>query len=121
MGTEEIYTSRFAGFKVLKIPKGKTVAEMVEAYSELPNVEYTEPNYIYHINSTTPNDPSFGNLWGLNNTGQTGGTANADIDAPEACYRYNARVVRGVRVGASPEALRQRIEACGFRSINSVV
>lgn len=31
-----------------------------------------------------PNDPSLGQLWGLHNTGQTGGTADADIDAPEA-------------------------------------
>jgi len=33
----------------------------------------------------TPNDPSFaGQQWGMNNTGQTGGTNDADIDAPEA-------------------------------------
>ncbi len=31
-----------------------------------------------------PNDPSFSSLYGLHNTGQTGGTADADIDAPEA-------------------------------------
>ena len=30
-----------------------------------------------------PNDPRFAELYGLNNTGQTGGTADADIDAPE--------------------------------------
>jgi subtilisin family serine protease len=29
-------------------------------------------------------DPQFGQLWGLNNTGQTGGVSDADIDAPEA-------------------------------------
>ncbi|MEE8452775.1 MAG: S8 family serine peptidase [Thermoguttaceae bacterium] len=32
----------------------------------------------------TPNDASYSQLWGLNNTGQSGGTADADIDAPEA-------------------------------------
>ncbi|MGB3494132.1 MAG: S8 family serine peptidase, partial [Elainellaceae cyanobacterium] len=31
-----------------------------------------------------PNDPNFDDQWGLNNTGQTGGTDDADIDAPEA-------------------------------------
>ena len=31
-----------------------------------------------------PNDPRFGDLWGLHNTGQAGGTADADIDASEA-------------------------------------
>ena len=34
--------------------------------------------------SALPNDPSFSRLWGLNNTAQTGGLANADIDAPAA-------------------------------------
>lgn len=31
-----------------------------------------------------PNDPDFGLLYGMNNTGQFGGTTDADIDAPEA-------------------------------------
>ncbi|UCH96662.1 MAG: PKD domain-containing protein, partial [Candidatus Aminicenantes bacterium] len=31
-----------------------------------------------------PNDPKFSQLYGLHNTGQSGGTADADIDAPEA-------------------------------------
>ena len=34
--------------------------------------------------AVTPNDPSFSQLWGLHNTGQTGGTNDKDIDAPEA-------------------------------------
>ena len=32
----------------------------------------------------TPNDPSLWRLYGLNNYGQSGGTTDADIDAPEA-------------------------------------
>jgi len=31
-----------------------------------------------------PNDPMFNQQWALHNTGQTGGTPDADIDAPEA-------------------------------------
>src|SRR5690554_459699 len=34
--------------------------------------------------STFPNDPQFNQQWALNNTGQTGGLNDADIDAPEA-------------------------------------
>lgn len=49
LGTTVIYTSPSAGFKVLQIPEGKTVAEMVEAYSKQPIVEYAEPNYIERI------------------------------------------------------------------------
>jgi serine protease len=45
-GTSVIYTSRFAGFKSLRIPPAKTIEEMVEIYSKNPNVEYAEPNAI---------------------------------------------------------------------------
>ncbi len=31
-----------------------------------------------------PNDPQFGVMWDMNNTGASGGVADADIDAPEA-------------------------------------
>ncbi len=46
-------------------------------------VRYVEPNYVVSADAT-PNDPSYAQLWGMNNTGQTGGTPDADIDAPEA-------------------------------------
>ena len=46
-------------------------------------VLYAEPNYIVRA-ARTPDDPRFGELYGLHNTGQTGGTPDADIDAPEA-------------------------------------
>ena len=60
-----------------------TVEEAVALYSAEPDVEYAEPNFIVSI-LATPNDPRFGELWGLHNTGQTGGTPDTDIDAPEA-------------------------------------
>lgn len=43
------------------------------------------------------------------------------IEDPRDCPRYMARVVRGVAVGPSPDWLRRRLEAAGFRSINNVV
>jgi len=43
------------------------------------------------------------------------------IDARDRCHHYVGRVVRGVRVGPSPEPLRRRLEAAGFRSVNNVV
>ena len=45
-------------------------------------VSYAEPNFILRA-TAIPNDPLFPELYGLNNTGQTGGSADADIDAPE--------------------------------------
>lgn len=46
-------------------------------------VQAVQADFIAHI-SATPNDASYGSLWGLHNTGQSGGTADVDIDAPEA-------------------------------------
>ncbi len=69
---------------VVKDTTGKRDAmQLVESLKANPNVEYAEPNYLYYA-FDTPNDPEFNRLWGMNNTGQTGGTADADIDAPEA-------------------------------------
>jgi subtilisin family serine protease len=48
-----------------------------------PRVEAVEFNYFGYVNYE-PNDSDFNQLWGLHNTGQTGGTPDADIDAVEA-------------------------------------
>ena len=45
-------------------------------------VLYAEPNHIVRA-TAIPDDPRFGDLYGLHNTGQDGGVADADIDAPE--------------------------------------
>ena len=47
--------------------------------------------------------------------------ARVEIDSPELCGRYTARIVRGVKVQPSPPWLRQRLEALGQASINNVV
>ena len=43
------------------------------------------------------------------------------IEDADLCPRYVARVVRGVKVGPSPDWLRQTLEKVGLRSINNVV
>lgn len=48
-----------------------------------PAVLYAQPDYVHHT-QVIPNDTRFSDLWNLHNTGQTGGTSDADIDAPEA-------------------------------------
>jgi phenylalanyl-tRNA synthetase beta chain len=44
-----------------------------------------------------------------------------EIECPELCGRFTARVLRGVKVQPSPDWLRQRLEAIGQNSINNVV
>ena len=40
---------------------------------------------------------------------------------PEACPRYTARVIRGVKIGPSPEWFAKRLRTIGIRPINNVV
>jgi len=63
---------------------GYDVARAVSDYKNHPRIDYIEPDYIVHAEDVFPNDPRFGELWGLHNIGQDGGTPDADIDAPEA-------------------------------------
>ncbi len=43
------------------------------------------------------------------------------IEDAELCPRYSARVVKGVKIGPSPEWLRSTLEKVGIRSISNVV
>lgn len=67
---------------VLSFSKDIPVEEMVRRYNADVSVEYAEPDYIA-TSMAIPNDPRFSQQWGLNNTGQTGGTVDADIDTPQ--------------------------------------
>jgi phenylalanyl-tRNA synthetase beta chain len=48
-------------------------------------------------------------------------SVRVEIQAPEICGRFTARVIRGVKIQPSPQWLRDRLEACGVASINNVV
>jgi phenylalanyl-tRNA synthetase beta chain len=43
------------------------------------------------------------------------------IEDPDLCPRYTARIVKGVKVGPSPDWLRNTLEKVGIRSISNVV
>ncbi len=72
-----------AGLKLVVLPDGADVQSVARWYALQPEVRFAEPDYIYRVDGI-PNDPRFGELWGMNNTGQSGGTFDFDIDAPEA-------------------------------------
>src|SRR3989442_2419098 len=65
----------------------KNVAPLASELSARSDVEYAEPNYIVHT-TAIPNDRRFGELWGLQNTGQIiqgfPGIPGADISATAA-------------------------------------
>lgn len=58
--------------------------EFLSSVKQHPFVLEAQFNHYVEQRSTYPNDPSFNVQWALENTGQTGGLFDADIDAPEA-------------------------------------
>ena len=46
---------------------------------------------------------------------------SVEIECPNLCYRYTARMLRGVKIGPSPDWLVKRLEAIGQPSVNNVV
>jgi len=56
---------------------------------------------------------------------ESGGDAAAEvqiqIDEPNLCPAYRARIIRDVRVGLSPATMRYRLSAVGMRPINNIV
>ncbi|MBC8481141.1 MAG: phenylalanine--tRNA ligase subunit beta, partial [Planctomycetes bacterium] len=44
-----------------------------------------------------------------------------EIAEPELCKRYTARIIDGIKVGPSPDWMKNRLEALGLRSVNNVV
>ena len=72
------------GLTVVKLSSDKTVEDALTILKKSAGILYAEPNYRIKADLTFPNDPNFSQLWGMHNTGQTGGTEYADIDAPEA-------------------------------------
>jgi serine protease len=67
------------GTHVLRVAGGR-VEQTISALKRSPKVSYAEPDYVVRVDAT-PNDPSYSQLWAMQNTGQTGGTNDADIDA----------------------------------------
>ena len=55
----------------------------LEEIRTLPNVIYAQLNHNV-TQRVFPNDPDFSQMWDMHNTGQDGGSNDADIDAPEA-------------------------------------
>ncbi len=71
------------GLCLVQLGRGADVMRAIQGLSRAPDVIYAQPDFLWHAD-TIPNDTSMNALWGMNNTGQNGGTPDADIDAPEA-------------------------------------
>ena len=101
MGVTQVTTASQSGIQIWKTSSGN-VEQLISNNINNPALEYMELDYIITLlpvpttsptqqnlatttpQTTLPNDPDFPKLWGLNNTGQTGGKPDKDIDFPEA-------------------------------------
>ncbi|MEM7228752.1 MAG: S8 family serine peptidase [Planctomycetota bacterium] len=73
---------QYTDVMAVAVPPGNEVFWM-EQLRQAPGVAYAELNGI-GSGGAVPNDTHFGSQWHLLNSGQSGGTINADIDADEA-------------------------------------
>lgn len=89
-GSRVLVRQRTPGYYTLAVPDGSDVFAAIRAFSQLPEVAFAEPSEAGFNDALAyfPDDPDFGELWGLHNTGQSvngaAGTADIDVDAPEA-------------------------------------
>jgi subtilisin family serine protease len=76
------------GMFLLSGPSSLDVQTLSSAMATVPNVQFVEPDFEQAAAQVIPNDPSFNQLWGMNNTGSNPGVApgtpGADISAPAA-------------------------------------
>ena len=66
------------GLVLVETSEGASVLATAATLARDPRVVFAEPNYIRRYTQIPPNDPRYGELWGLNQV------SDADIDAPEA-------------------------------------
>jgi subtilisin family serine protease len=81
-GLTVVRTNRL-GATDLALAPGADPLAAVAALRATGAVVWAEENTLGEY-TVTPNDPNYSSQWNLNNSGQTGGTADADVDAPEA-------------------------------------
>ena len=97
IGIKAVKSIPALNIKTCQILAEKTINQVIQECKALSDIEYAEPDYkVFALEK--PNDPEYNRLWGLNNTGQTGGTNDADIDAEEAwdTEKGNKQVIVGV-------------------------
>lgn len=78
----QLASSEVDRWRLVRTESEAARAALHRAFAAHPLVERVELNHVVRA-QLTPGDPGFGLLWGLHNTGQSGGTPDADIDAPE--------------------------------------
>lgn len=100
-------------FRIVRLPRGSDVGNVVSIYSRNPNVEFAEPNYIA-TKYSVPNDPFYSLQWNFDNSVNGGvhaetawdistgnGVTIAIVDTGIAYENYNAG--RGEKYYRAPD------------------
>jgi subtilisin family serine protease len=71
---------------LIKQTKGEndSPTQLLSRFESHPKIKNVQLNHIVTLRENAPDDPRFEEQWGLKNTGQHGGTPNADIKALKA-------------------------------------
>ncbi len=127
-------------FVEVKLPAEELADKLTMAGLEVTALEKHDGDYVFEIEITS-NRPDWLSVVGiarevaaitgkkllpakeykLKNKIKNKEKFNITIKNKKDCPLYTAKIIRGVKVGPSPEWLRKRLEAIGCRSINNIV
>ena len=95
-----VYLCDLSEIYKIRLPEGVSRDSLIRDLTTLPEAVYAEPNGVAQPAAPVyPNDQLFeqGYQWNLYNYGQSGGTVDADINAPEAWEIFTGS--SGVKIG----------------------
>lgn len=125
-------------FVDITLPPDKLAGKLTMAGLEVEEIEEKDGDFVYTI-EVTSNRPDWLSVLGIARevaaiTGKklkapaagkilAAGKENVSVEIEDTddCPLYTARVIRGVRVGPSPEWMRRRLEFVGVRPVNNIV
>ncbi|HEY3294464.1 MAG TPA: phenylalanine--tRNA ligase subunit beta [bacterium] len=107
---------------------GNPAAQYLDLSDTTYDVEVTpnRPDFLSHVGVARDLGAKFRIPWrwpeySLTEAADEAAEVSVEIHAPEACPRYAARLVKGVKIAPSPFATRLRLIRCGTRPISNIV
>jgi subtilisin family serine protease len=84
---------RGTGLMKLRLPEGASVREVVRELRSQPGVAVAEPDYLYALDASPPNDPDLSQEWGLADSGQSHDIADAPFTPTTGLTGADANVL----------------------------
>ncbi|MDQ3109332.1 MAG: S8 family peptidase [Bacteroidota bacterium] len=82
--SKSVNTAKSMRIWTLTFTSGTNIEKALDVAKTFSAVQMAQFNHYVARRNTVPNDSEFWLMWNMDNTGQFGGTPDADIDAPEA-------------------------------------